>query len=258
MEWQDDIRFLFAMSREIFRPAFASSGLAFRTALPLETYRGYTYVREFARAYTLSVAAPENEVSILILDNDAASQSALQQVFDSEGWRVHVVSAPAEAMKELARGRWTLVLVNVALASVSSPLYTTLRELANAEADSGDGLARLRVLFMVPKMAAKWAQSALEKDHLPYVLKPFHLHDFLEKVSDLLLEVSAISEPIRSVKSGAPRKDRRPKERRTTRGQMFASRDDYMMTEEELAEYERQEELERKKRQEAERRREML
>lgn len=206
----------------------------------------------------MEVAVSENEVSILILDNDAASQSALQQVFDSEGWRVQVVSNPSEAMTELAQGHWTLALVNVALSNVSGSLYTTLRELAHADVDAGDGAGPLRVLFMVPKMAAKWSQSALEKDRLPHVLKPFHLHDFLEKVSDLLLEVSAIRQPMRSVKAAALRKDRRPKEKRAARGQMFASRDDYIMTEEEIAEFERQEEEERKKRGGAEKQREML
>lgn len=213
---------------------------------------------ETHKGYTLDVAITESEVSILILDNDAASQSALQQVFDSEGWRVHVVTNPAEAMRELARERWTLVLANVALANVSGPLYTTLRELAHASTESSDSSGPLRVLFMTPKMAARWAQPALEKDRLPYVLKPFHLHDFLEKVSDLLLEVSAIAEPIRSVKTAAPRKERRLKERRPARGQMFASRDDYTMTEEEIAEFEKQEEEERKKRREEEKRREVL
>jgi DNA-binding response OmpR family regulator len=204
------------------------------------------------------MAASGSEVSILIIDNDAASQNALQQVFDSEGWRVQVVSVPSDAMTELARGHWTLVLTNVGLANVTGPLFTTLRELAHAEAEPENGSGRLRVLFMVPKMAARWAQPVLERERLPYVLKPFHLHDFLEKVSDLLLEADAISEPIRSVKAAAPRKDRRQKERRPGHGQMFASRDDYSMTEEEIAEFERQEEEERKKRQEEEKKREVL
>jgi PleD family two-component response regulator len=204
------------------------------------------------------MAASANEVSILIIDNDAASQSALQQVFDSEGWRVHVVSIPSDAMKELATGHWTLVLVNVGLANVTGPLYTTLRILAHAASDPSDGSGRLRVLFMVPKMAARWAQPVLERDRLPYVLKPFHLHDFLEKVSDLLMEADAIAHPICSVKAVAPRKERRQKERRNGHGQMFASRDDYVMTEEEIADFERQEEEERKKRQEEEKKREML
>jgi PleD family two-component response regulator len=208
--------------------------------------------------YIYRMAAPGDEVSILIIDNDAASQSALQQVFDSEGWRVQVVSIPSDAMTELARGHWTLVLVNVALAHVTGSLFTTLRELAHAEADPEDGSERLRVLFMVPKMAVRWAQPVLERERLPYVLKPFHLHDFLEKVSDLLLEADAISQPIRSVKAVAPRKERRHKERRNGHGQMFASRDDYVMTEEEIAEFEKQEEEERKKRQEVEKKRDVL
>jgi len=33
---------------------------------------------------------------------------------------------------------------------------------------------------------------ALEANRLPYVVRPYHLHDFLEKVSDLLVEVKAI------------------------------------------------------------------
>jgi DNA-binding response OmpR family regulator len=206
--------------------------------------------------------AAASEVSILILDNDTPTQNALQQVFDSEGWHVQVVSVPDEAMAELARGHWTLVLVNVALAKVSGPLFTTLRELAHAEASTEDGAGRLRVLFMVPRMAARWAQPVLERERLPYAIKPFHLHDFLEKVSDLLLEAQAIQEPIRSVRAIAAGKERRQKARRQDRerrhGQMFASRDDYMMTEEEIEEYERQEEEERKKREEKAKKREVL
>lgn len=250
---------MFRRVKHNLRYLFAHAKLSGWTAFSLETRHGSEPTSILAREYTLSVAIAENsEVSILILDNDAASQSALQQVFDSEGWRVHVVSNPAEAMMELARNRWTLVLVNVAIANVSGTLYTTLRELAHAEAEPDNGVGPLRVLFMTPKMAAQWAQPALEKDQLPYVLKPFHLHDFLEKVSDLLLEVSAIAEPIRTVKSGAQRKERRPRERRPVHGQMFASRDDYTMSEEEIAEFERQEEEDRKKKLEAEKKREML
>lgn len=241
-----------------FSPHFRLPWLALRTAPAVETARFLNDTRLPATEYTLTVDTSENEVSILILDNEAATQSALQQVFDSEGWRVQVVSNPAEAMAELAREHWTLVLVNVALANLNGPLYATLRELAHSDAVSEDGSSPLRVLFMTPKMAASWSQPALEKDRLPYVLKPFHLHDFLEKVSDLLMDVSAISEPIRSVKTLAPHRERRHREHRPVHGQMFASRDDYIMTEEELAEYDRQEEEERKKRQEAEKRREVL
>ncbi|HEV2222882.1 MAG TPA: response regulator [Terracidiphilus sp.] len=202
-----------------------------------------------------------SEVRILIVDDDEASQHALQQVFDSEGWRVRVVPFASEAMRELARGHWTLVIVNIALADITGPLFTTLKELAQVEIDPEAAKKPLRVLFLVPAIATRWARPVLDKERLPYTLKPLNLNDFLEKVSDLLLETGAIAHPIRDVSVLAANKERRQKDRsgRDRRnGKMFASREDYMMTEEEIADYEKQEEEERKKREEEEKKREML
>ncbi|HEV2341522.1 MAG TPA: response regulator [Candidatus Acidoferrales bacterium] len=202
-----------------------------------------------------------SEVHILIVDDDEASQHALQQVFDSEGWRVRVVPFASEAMRELARGHWTLVIVNIALADITGPLFTTLKELAQVEADPDAAKNGLRVLFLVPLLAARWARPVLDKERLPYAMKPLNLNDFLEKVSDLLLETGAIAQPIRDVSVLSANKERRQKDRagRDRRnGKMFASREDYMMTEEEIADCEKQEEEERKKREEEEKKREML
>lgn len=202
-----------------------------------------------------------SEVRILIVDDDEASQHALQQVFDSEGWRVRVVPFASEAMRELARGHWTLVIVNIALADITGPLFTTLKELAQVEVDPETVHNGLRVLFLVPLLAARWARPVLDKERLPYAMKPLNLNDFLEKVSDLLLEAGAIAQPIRDVSVLAVNKERRQKDRagRDRRnGKMFASREDYMMTEEEIADYEKQEEEERKKHKEEEKKREML
>jgi hypothetical protein len=102
-------------------------------------------------------------------------------------------------------------------------------------------------------MGSKEVPLILEREGLPYSFTPYHLHDFLQKVSDLLLESGAVSEPLRSV-AGFERKKRRREigSARDVYGskKMFASREDYQMTEEEMAEYERQEreEDERKKR----------
>ena len=203
-----------------------------------------------------------SEVRILIVDDDEGSQHALQQVFDSEGWRVRVVPFASEAMRELARGHWTLVIVNIALADITGPLFTTLKELAQVEADPDAAQNGLRVLFLVPLLAARWARPVLDRERLPYAMKPLNLNDFLEKVSDLLLEAGAIAQPIRDVSVLAANTERRQKDRRSGRdrrnGKMFASREDYMMTEEEIADYERQEEEDRKKREEEEKKREML
>jgi hypothetical protein len=91
----------------------------------------------------------------------------------------------------------------------------------------------------------------LEREGLPYLQKPYHLHDLLEKVSELLVESGAIAEPLRGIGRMGKGKRRR-REARTSRdsrrGVMFASREDYQMTEEEMAEFEHQEEEDRKKR----------
>jgi CheY-like chemotaxis protein len=209
------------------------------------------------------------EVGILIIDDDIVSQRALKNVLDSEGWRVRIVPLASHGMAELASGNWSLVIVNVALTDLRGPLFSILKELAQAEPPpvaepvietngSGDEPPapipapprRLRVLYLIPTLAAKEAQPILEREGLPYTLKPYHLHDFLEKVSELLLEAGAISEPIRSVADNFGRKKRQRvrNARDSRRGAMFASREDYHMTEEELVEWERQEEEERKKR----------
>ena len=192
-----------------------------------------------------------SQVGILIIDDDEASQLALQQILDSEGWNVRIVPLANLALAELAHGDWTLAIVNVAMTGLDGPLFTTLKELALSPWLEA-GRTRVRVLFMVPELVSPRAQPVLEREQLPYALKPVHLHDFLEKVSDLLLEAHAISAPIRRVRHA----DRAPTGRATRASRpcretaMFSSRQDYMMSEEEIAEFEKQEKEERKKKQE--------
>jgi DNA-binding response OmpR family regulator len=193
-----------------------------------------------------------NKVTILVIDDDPASQAALRQMLDSEGWTVHVASQPRVVLPALAKGEWTLVIANLAMIGLSGPLFTTLRELALAPAME-DGKGRLRVLFLLPEHMGSEAQGLLESDRLPYVLRPFNLQDVLDKVSDLLIERAAIPAPIRRVRfegAALARRSRPLHQQRThDRGQgMFAKHSDYTMTEEEIAEYERQEKEEENQR----------
>lgn len=181
------------------------------------------------------MSAPQ--VGILVLDDDAHSQGVLRQMLDSEGWRVRLVPEANRLLKELSTGEWSLVIASVAQTGLDGPIFTVLKELALAPASEG---ARVRVLFLIPEMTGAQAQMELEAVRLPYVLRPFHLHDFLEKVSDLLLEIHAIEMPIRQVRREF-KEDRRKKKKIGRETSMFASRDAYMMTEEEIAEYERSE-----------------
>lgn len=192
------------------------------------------------------------EVSILVFDDDTESQNALRVLLDSEGWRVRVVPLLTQGMKELSQGSWSMVIANVALTGLEGPVFTTLSELAAAAPVEAEK-SRVRVLFVVPELLAAQAQPQLEAGHLPYVLKPFHLHDFLEKVSDLLVEAKALPKSIRERSFGQLDPERRKKaDRRSNKDRranpMFASREDYYMTEEEIAEFEKTEKEEEKKR----------
>ena len=177
------------------------------------------------------------QVGILVLDNNASGGSAVKQILDSEGWRVRIVSDAHMLLSELKTGEWSLVIADVALTGVDGPAFVTLRELASVPAADG---GRIRVLFLVPELASGQYIVHLEAARLPHVLRPYHLHDFLEKVSDLLVEVKAIEGPIRQVRHefGALRKKKKLAAKSNS---MFASRDSFSYTDEELAEYEKQE-----------------
>lgn len=177
------------------------------------------------------------KVGILVLDNDATGGVAVKQILDSEGWRVRIVPDVHLLLAELKTGEWSLVIANVALTGITGPVFVTLRELASVSPDDG---GRVRVLYLIPELASGQYLVPLESARLPYVLRPYHLHDFLEKVSDLLVEVKAIEGPIRQVRHefGALRKKKKQAGRSNS---MFASRDSFSYSDEELAEYERAE-----------------
>jgi DNA-binding response OmpR family regulator len=175
------------------------------------------------------------QVGILVLDDDDQGSAAVRQILDSEGWRVRVVPDTKMLLAELKTGEWSLVIADVALMGVNTPAFSILRELASVPAAEG---GRLRILYLVPELASGQHVGGLESARLPYVVRPYHLHDFLEKVSDLLVEVKAIEVPIRQVRYefGNLRKKKKQAARSNT---MFASRDSYGYTDEELAEYEK-------------------
>lgn len=190
-------------------------------------------------------------IGILIIDDDAASQAALLQVLGAEGWFVEATGSPSQAFQELATGKWSLVLANVETTGVIGALFTILCELAQAPADAA-AKAHVRVLFLVPESAAAQAKPLLEQAHLPYVPKPLNFNDLLERVSELLVESNAIGAPIRQVRErfASARKSRGSRDtgRDAARNTgMFARSEDYQWSEEELLEYERQETEARRK-----------
>lgn len=183
-----------------------------------------------------SPTVPPRQVGILVLDNDPSGASAVKQVLDSEGWRVRVVPDAKALLTELKSADWSLVVANAAAIDLDSPAFFTLREIATVPQESG---GRIRALFIIPEATERQFTGQMEASRLPYVVRPYHLHDFLEKISDLLVEIKVIDAPIRLVRRefGAIRK----KKKQAGRNTMFAARDTFSYTEEEIAEYEREE-----------------
>ncbi|MEQ1474246.1 MAG: hypothetical protein ABLQ96_10505 [Candidatus Acidiferrum sp.] len=177
------------------------------------------------------------QVGILVLEEDAENAAGVRQLLDSEGWRVNIVADPNLLLAELRNGEWALVVANIAVIGTDTPAFVTLQELAAVPGEEG---GRMRVLYILPEMTGSKYVKALEQARLPYVTRPFHFHDFLEKVSDLLFEVNAIAAPLRQVsyEFGGVRKKKQEAKRSSS---MFAARSDYSYSEEEVAEYEKQE-----------------
>ncbi|MGB7731258.1 MAG: response regulator [Candidatus Acidiferrum sp.] len=181
--------------------------------------------------------AAVRQVGLLVLEADAGNSGALKQILDSEGWRVRIVGDLQLLHMELKTGEYSLVIANIEMVGLDTPTFHVLKELAAVAPEEG---GRIRVLYVVGELAGSQFVPALEKAKVPYAVRPFHLHDFLEKVSDLLVEVKAIEGPLRMTRYefGEARKKKKQTSRTTS---MFASRDSYSYTEEEIAEYEREE-----------------
>lgn len=179
----------------------------------------------------------QRQVGLLVLESDPGSSAALKQILDSEGWRVRIVEDLKMLHVELKTAEYSLLIANIALIGLDSPTFHVLKELGGVSAEDG---GKIRTLFVIPELNGSQFIGHLEAARLPYVLRPFHLHDFLEKVSDLLVEVKAIAAPLRMTRYefGEARKKKKQVSRTTS---MFASRDSYSYTEEEIAEYEKAE-----------------
>src|SRR5208282_1976536 len=132
----------------------------------------------------LTMATPPTavarQVGLLVLEAEPSNAGALKQILDSEGWRVRIVGDVPLLHVELKTGEYSLVIANVEQIGLESPTFHVLRELAAVSEEEG---GRIRVLYVVPELASSQFVQALERAKVPYAVRPFHLHDFLEKVS---------------------------------------------------------------------------
>ena len=196
------------------------------------------------------------KLEYLIVDDDVVSQRALKNILDSEGWRVRIVPLASAAMLELASGEWSLVIVNVAMTDVRGPLFSILKELAQGAADAPEGAS---VDQTRPSASAFFSSSRCSPSVRPS--RSSNGNPCPTSSSRITCTISSEksascwSRPARSpipfaasatltAPAAAARRARSPQAPQL----MFAARDDYQMSEEEMLEWERSEEEARKKR----------
>jgi len=201
-----------------------------------------------AEAKAANTPEVPREIHILVIDSDEALLSAMWHALDSDGWQIRAAAETGQVLPALAAQDWTVVIANVAITGMTGPVFETLKALSQAPAIE-ENHRRARVLFLVPEDNALETRAVLEIARLPYTFKPINLHDLLEKVSDLMLEAQALASPIRRVRDqrvrGRGQQAQRTVFNKRQMPTMIAAREDFSMTEEEIAEFEAQEAAER-------------
>ena len=197
----------------------------------------------------MSTSPTPQHVGILVLDDGAPGGSAVKQILDSEGWRVRLVPDTQMLLAELKTGEWSLVIANVTLTGVEGPAFVTLQELASVPAAEG---GRVRVLFLIPELAGDQYIGQLEANYRAffswfalrgkYIPVPNHrlvvvLAGEHDTFSNLQKSFDTATLPADFFDAALQKK----KKQASRSNSMFASRDSFSYTDEELAEYEKQE-----------------
>src|SRR6516225_3479078 len=115
--------------------------------------------------------------SLLIVDDEQMVRDALGKWFQEEGYEVGVAESAQEALKQIARQRWDLALVDIKMPGTDGiELQRRLREVAPA----------LIVVIMTGYASVETAVTALKNGAYDYVSKPFDPDDIAHTVRNAL------------------------------------------------------------------------
>src|SRR6516165_4112647 len=126
--------------------------------------------------------------SLLIVDDEQMVRDALGKWFQEEGYEVGVAESAQEALKQIARQRWDLALVDIKMPGTDGiELQRRLREVAPA----------LIVVIMTGYASVETAVTALKNGAYDYVTKPFDPDDIAHTVHNALAHRRAEQENVR-------------------------------------------------------------
>src|SRR6266852_8274089 len=116
---------------------------------------------------------------VLVVDDEPTVARLIADVLEDEGMRVEVLLDGREALDCAARQTFDLVICDMKMPGLDGQhFYNSLER-------SGNPL-RERFLFVTGDIIAAQTREFLERNHLPYVAKPFRVEELTEKVHSVL------------------------------------------------------------------------
>ncbi len=121
------------------------------------------------------------EAALLIVDDEEIALRNLQHVMEREGYRVVACPGGAEAVKQLKKQKFDVVLTDLRMEGVDG--MDVLKESRNLQPNA-------EVIFITGYATAESAVQALKHGAFYYIAKPFRLDEVRKVVAEALAKVS--------------------------------------------------------------------
>ncbi|MBC8548716.1 MAG: response regulator [Candidatus Brocadiales bacterium] len=125
-------------------------------------------------------------INILVIDDDKDICESLKKVFALDGYKVKIISKPKNALRELQKNTFHLIILDLKMPEMSGE--DLLREIRKINDD-------ITVIILTAYPSVDSAVQALQSHVFDYVKKPFKIRDLRDKVLNALRSKMLILEP---------------------------------------------------------------
>ncbi len=149
-----------------------------------------------------------NNINILVIDDDKDICESLKKVFALDGYKVKSISKPENALKELEKKTYHLIILDLKMPGISGEdLLKKIRKIDND----------IMVFILTAYPSVDSAVQALQSQVSDYIKKPFKNSELRDKVRSALMSKSLILEPDEdlNIKIGTKVRELRGKNRLT-------------------------------------------
>ena len=160
-------------------------GAAFIIELPPLTQAAPAASLPVNAAPDLSVIKPSDrpQASLLIVDDEPSILDAVYQVFSGQGFRVVPCASARQALDQLSASG-DPPAIDLILCDLRMPEMDGI-EFFRVLQQRYPSLAH-RIMFATGDSVSQGTQEFLESNQLPYLAKPFHIHDLVSRAQEML------------------------------------------------------------------------